>query len=57
MPKKKDKEETDKAIDRLADLLDYGHLLASTSGADLLNAASDEIERLRASHTELRQRP
>ena len=37
----------DQAIDRLAGLLDFGHLLASMSGASLLESASDEIERLR----------
>jgi hypothetical protein len=36
------------AIDRLAGLFEFGHLMAETTPADLLNAASDEIERLRA---------
>jgi len=35
------------AIDRLADRLEYGHLLASMGGAELLQAAADEIDRLK----------
>jgi len=43
------KKELNEAIDRLADLIEYGHLLAATgNGVDLLNAAADEIIRLRA---------
>lgn len=34
------------ALDRFASL--YGHLLAETSPADLINQACDEIESLRA---------
>lgn len=36
------------AIDRLADQVENGHLLASMGGEDLLMAAADEIDRLRA---------
>ncbi len=38
------------AISRLAGLFEYGHLLAETDPASLLNNASDEIERLRKVH-------
>lgn len=37
------------AIDRLAGLFEYGHLLSCSNPAALLNKASDEIERLRGS--------
>ncbi len=48
MPRpKRTTKDFDQAIDRLASLLNFGHLLASMSGASLLESASDEIERLR----------
>ena len=38
---------TDEAVERLASVIENGHLLVATGGADLLFAAADEIERLR----------
>lgn len=43
------------AIDRLADALPYGHLLASTEPAQLLNNAAHELTELRAKLAAVRE--
>jgi hypothetical protein len=47
MAKRSERRRLAAAMERLEALLGWGELQASCSGADLLNAASDEIERLR----------
>jgi len=46
-------EAMEKAIDRLAALVDNGSLLAATNPAGMLDAVSDEIERLRKADGDL----
>lgn len=41
------------AMDRIADLYDYGHLQLSSFPADFLNQVCDEIETLRAANAAL----
>jgi len=49
-------EALDKAIDRLADKIEDGHLLASMGGEDLLIAAADRIAELEHEARKLRER-
>jgi len=43
------------AIEKLTNVLEYGHLLASMGGEDLLNSAADEITNLRSKLQAIRE--